>query len=444
MITAAAGDREHVTLVAQSMGAFSAPMARSRRRADHPRRPDDPRPGRDTRPVVDHVGAARRRRAAVRIEWETFFHDVPENVCREARERGEPKAGGKAVRGTRGRLAGLARRPDPRDRGPGTTASFPTLSQVQRLAKERSASRPSLRIATGHMPGGSSIPRCSVRWPMMATRRLAELAEKKLRLMVRGRAAVGHEHGIRQPDICAARLHVSQARVSRLLQQVRAERVSSAPPSYVTRGRARPRSKKWLEERYGLRERSSSSCFDDTRRASTLRHLCNATARFLEASLTGGYVVGILSWSRRCWARCGRDAARSRPGPVPSARCSFRRRRQPAAEAHARASPAFRGPYRRTPHLPARPGIASSCPRARGADQRPLRPGGARVGLVRRRRSRSSDRRARALQPAARGAATSSPSRSWRRSGLRARSATSACASSMPAANAWSPTWTGA
>jgi pimeloyl-ACP methyl ester carboxylesterase len=23
--------------------------------------------------------------------WETFFHDVPEQICREARERGEPK-----------------------------------------------------------------------------------------------------------------------------------------------------------------------------------------------------------------------------------------------------------------------------------------------------------------------------------------------------------------
>ena len=67
-ITEAAGDRERVTLVAQSMGAFSAPMAKLDVERIILVAPMIPAPGRDARRVVDHVRPARRGRAAVRPE----------------------------------------------------------------------------------------------------------------------------------------------------------------------------------------------------------------------------------------------------------------------------------------------------------------------------------------------------------------------------------------
>src|SRR3954469_23398243 len=89
-ITAAAGDREHVTLVAQSMGAFCAPMAELDLERIILVAPMIPAPGETPgqwwttsglpdagAPPFDPVG--------------TFFHDVPEPIRREAFERGEPQ-----------------------------------------------------------------------------------------------------------------------------------------------------------------------------------------------------------------------------------------------------------------------------------------------------------------------------------------------------------------
>src|SRR3954469_6685026 len=89
-ITAAAGERERVTLVAQSMGAFSAPMAD----LDVARiilvAPMIPAPG-ETPGEWWTTSGLPDAGAPPFDAWETFFHDVPEDICRQARERGEPK-----------------------------------------------------------------------------------------------------------------------------------------------------------------------------------------------------------------------------------------------------------------------------------------------------------------------------------------------------------------
>ena len=89
-ITEAAGDREQVTLVAQSLGAFCAPMAK----LDVARIilvcPMIPAPG-ETPGEWWTASGLPDAGAPPFDEWETFFHDVPEDICNAARERGEPK-----------------------------------------------------------------------------------------------------------------------------------------------------------------------------------------------------------------------------------------------------------------------------------------------------------------------------------------------------------------
>jgi len=146
-ITAAAGDREQVTLVAQSMGAFSGPMAK----LDIARivlvAPMIPAPG-ETPGEWWTTSGLPDAGAPPFDEWETFFHDVPEDICNRARERGEPKQEDKPF-GDRWPLdawpdvpirviAGLHDRLFP----------FPF---IQRLARERVGVEAE-PIASGHMP----------------------------------------------------------------------------------------------------------------------------------------------------------------------------------------------------------------------------------------------------------------------------------------------------
>jgi pimeloyl-ACP methyl ester carboxylesterase len=90
VILDAIGDRREVVVAAQSMGAFSAPMA-----AEHADvaalllvAPMIPAPGQclnDWWPAT----AEGRREAPPFDPWESFFHDVPADLVAEARERGE-------------------------------------------------------------------------------------------------------------------------------------------------------------------------------------------------------------------------------------------------------------------------------------------------------------------------------------------------------------------
>src|SRR3954447_6293372 len=124
----------------------------------------------------------------------------------------------------------------------------------------------------------------------MAARRAT--ADEQLRLMTKI-ARLYHEHGVRQPEI-ARRLHVSQARVSRLLKQ--AEQAGIVRTTVVVPAGVQTGVEEALEERFGLQEAVVVEAVDDTEQGLT-RTLGVATARFLEASLTGGDVVGISSWS---------------------------------------------------------------------------------------------------------------------------------------------------
>jgi DNA-binding transcriptional regulator LsrR (DeoR family) len=153
--------------------------------------------------------------------------------------------------------------------------------------------------------------------------------DEQLRLMTKI-ARLYHEHGLRQPEI-AARLHVSQPRVSRLLKQAEAEGIVRT--TVVVPAGVQTRLEDDLEEAYGLREAVVVECLDTTEDGITY-DLGVATARYLEASLTGGDTVGISSWSAtllaavdamRPLARSGADRVLQLFGGVGN----------PAAEAHA-------------------------------------------------------------------------------------------------------------
>ena len=96
-ITDAAGDREQVTLVAQSMGAFSAPIAR----LDVARivlvAPMIPEPGETAGEWWKSSGHAESGMPPFDA-IESFFHDVPEPIREEAFALGEPHQEGTPMR----------------------------------------------------------------------------------------------------------------------------------------------------------------------------------------------------------------------------------------------------------------------------------------------------------------------------------------------------------
>jgi DNA-binding transcriptional regulator LsrR (DeoR family) len=130
--------------------------------------------------------------------------------------------------------------------------------------------------------------------------------DEKLRLMVKV-ARLYHEHAVLQPEI-ARRLHISQARVSRLLKQAQAEGIVRT--TVVVPDGLRTGLEEALEAAYGLREAVVVECVD-LGEDGIARELGMATATYLEASLTGGDVVGISSWSATLLAAV--DAMRRTP-----------------------------------------------------------------------------------------------------------------------------------
>src|SRR3954468_18359888 len=169
-------------------------------------------------------------------------------------------------------------------------------------------------------------------------------------------ARLYHEHGIRQPEI-ARRLHVSQARVSRLLKQ--AELDGIVRTTVVVPAGVQTALEEGLEERYGLREAIVVELLDDSEEGIT-RDLGTATARWLEASLTGGDVVGISSWSSTLLAAV--DAMRPLP-KVGAERAVqlFGGVGNPGAEAHAaRLTQRFADLTGARPTFLLAPGVAAS------------------------------------------------------------------------------------
>jgi DNA-binding transcriptional regulator LsrR (DeoR family) len=179
--------------------------------------------------------------------------------------------------------------------------------------------------------------------------------EEQLRLMTKV-ARLYHEHGVRQPEI-ARRLHVSQARVSRLLKQAELEGIVRT--TVVVPEGVQTVLEEALEERYELREAVVVECLDETEEG-IIRDLGVATARYLEASLTGGDVVGISSWSATLLAAV--DAMR----PLPRAGAEravqlFGGVGNPGAEAHAaRLTQRFADLTGAQPTFLLAPGIAAS------------------------------------------------------------------------------------
>jgi DNA-binding transcriptional regulator LsrR (DeoR family) len=175
-------------------------------------------------------------------------------------------------------------------------------------------------------------------------------------------ARLYHEHGVRQPEI-ARRLHVSQARVSRLLKQ--AELDGIVRTTVIVPAGVQTALEEALEERYGLREAVVVECLDESE-AGIIRDLGFATANYLETSLTGGDVVGISSWSATLLAAV--DAMR----PLPRAGAEravqlFGGVGNPGAEAHAaRLTQRFADLTGGRPTFLLAPGIAASL-RAREA-----------------------------------------------------------------------------
>jgi DNA-binding transcriptional regulator LsrR (DeoR family) len=113
-----------------------------------------------------------------------------------------------------------------------------------------------------------------------------------LRLMTRV-ARLYHEGGVRQPEI-AARLRLSQPKVSRLLRQAQAEgivRISVRAPTGT-----HPDLEVALESRYGLRdvEVVDVSVDDDEH---VVRELGEAAAYHLETTVRSGDLIGVSSWS---------------------------------------------------------------------------------------------------------------------------------------------------
>lgn len=117
-------------------------------------------------------------------------------------------------------------------------------------------------------------------------------SDGQVRLMTKV-AHLYHEKGLRQADI-ATSLHISQARVSRLLK--RAGEVGIVRTIVVVANGVHTALEEQLEERFGLAEAVVVDVEGDEQEI--LNGLGSVGASYLEATLTGGDWIGISSWSQ--------------------------------------------------------------------------------------------------------------------------------------------------
>jgi DNA-binding transcriptional regulator LsrR (DeoR family) len=191
--------------------------------------------------------------------------------------------------------------------------------------------------------------------PRPRRRYLRPAPDEHLRLMTKV-ARLYHEHEIRQPEI-ARRLHISQARVSRLLKS--AQEAGIVRTTVVVPEGVQTELEEALEQRYGLRDALVVDCFDVSDDG-VIYDLGVAAAGYLQATMTGGDVVGISSWSSTLLAavdamrplpRTGADRAIQLFGGVGN----------PAAEGHAaRLTQRFAELTGARPTFLLAPGIAAS------------------------------------------------------------------------------------
>lgn len=117
-------------------------------------------------------------------------------------------------------------------------------------------------------------------------------SDGQVRLMTKI-AHLYHEQGLRQSEI-ASILHISQAKVSRLLK--RAGEVGIVRTVVVVSPGVHTDIEQALEERYGLLEAVVADVDGDE--SAVLAGLGSAGASYLEAVLSGGERIGISSWSQ--------------------------------------------------------------------------------------------------------------------------------------------------
>lgn len=117
-------------------------------------------------------------------------------------------------------------------------------------------------------------------------------SDGQVRLMTKI-AHLYHEQRLRQSEI-AGILHISQAKVSRLLK--RAGEVGIVRTVVVVSPGVHTDLEQALEERYGLLEAVVADVDGDE--AAVLAGLGSAGASYLEATLSGGERIGVSSWSQ--------------------------------------------------------------------------------------------------------------------------------------------------
>ncbi|WP_114560468.1 sugar-binding transcriptional regulator [Desertihabitans aurantiacus] len=145
----------------------------------------------------------------------------------------------------------------------------------------------------------------------MVSSRLAVPVDGQVRLLTKV-ARMYHERGIRQADI-AKSLHISQAKVSRLLK--RAVDLGIVRTIVVVSQGVHAELEEQLEERFGLLEAVVVDVDADADEGDVLGAVGSVAASHLEATLSGGDRIGISSWSQTLLAMLDR----MRPFKVPAA-----------------------------------------------------------------------------------------------------------------------------
>ena len=124
----------------------------------------------------------------------------------------------------------------------------------------------------------------------------------QMRLLVKV-ARMYHERGIRQADI-AEILHISQAKVSRLLK--RAVEVGVVRTTVMVAPGIHASLEERLEERFGLLEAVVVDVDTDDDERAVLGAIGAAAASYLEATLSGSDRIGTSSWSQTLLAMVDR------------------------------------------------------------------------------------------------------------------------------------------
>jgi DNA-binding transcriptional regulator LsrR (DeoR family) len=137
-----------------------------------------------------------------------------------------------------------------------------------------------------------------------------DVPKEHIRLLTKV-ARMYHELGMRQPQI-ATQLHVSQARVSRLLRQAVA--LGIVRTVVVAPRTVHSELEEQIERRYGLSEVVVADTEGLSDEAAVQQALGSAAATYLETTLTGGDRIGVSSWSSTLLATV--DAMRPRPTRV--------------------------------------------------------------------------------------------------------------------------------